>query len=313
MFAKSRTQGRFARIFPAVVATVLLLSAIPAQAQTPAGRGGGKKPTAKKGPIQPRETNTGNKKLEPGSFSGRIIKFEPVDADKGAAKDGKEENLVGELSIRPFEKGGRLLKVKVFRVDEMHVEVGGHQFEIDEFSQILWKGLMVTAEWRYKDAKERIKELKSLTFDTFEIEGEIEKIEDGMVIVQAKPKDGKEWPDANATAAPTTIGGKGRGAPVKDELRRARKLKLKIMEDVTKYLDAARAESDLNEFAANQKIEATIVYGKPNGMLLALKLPWDGTTPQPGATEPARRGGERGNQPPGPQPRGRGSRGPTGG
>ncbi len=263
MLAPKTSRMRGGVLHAVVSCCVLFVCAMPVEAQ-PRGPGGG-------GPGRPPPGQPPRGDQPSGSEQGRLIKFKP-------AKDGSEdEDLLGVLSIKAFGKDAKVVKIVVRRSDGLMVKVKDHIFDADELEEVLWRGLFCTASWRLEDTdskrKRKKKELRNLSFDTLEIEGTVYEIDDGMVIVKGVPKGGRQWPDVEAKAR----GGAGgrRGNQPKRIIRR--KVKLKVLDDLSAFLDASDDEMGLDDFEIGQEVEATIVYGRPFGMAIAMRIPSDGS------------------------------------
>jgi len=293
--------------FAAVSCCMVLLCAIPAEAQRgpnrPSGPGGGgpRRPPPKKPP----------KDRPSGSEQGRLIKFKP------AKESSEDEDLLGVLSVKAFGNDKKVVRMLVRRSDDLKVRVRDHVFDTEELGDVLWKGLYCTASWRLDNRnpnrKRKKKELQGLSFDTLDVEGTVYQIDDGMVVVKGVPRGGRQWPDVQA---------KGRSGPngrPGNRPRRVirRKLKLKVLEDVTTFLDASGDEMGLDDFEIGQEVEATVVYGRPYGMVVAMRIPSDGSGSNDDRGDD--RGSGRGNPPAGPSgpggglPGGGGGRGGRGG
>lgn len=240
---------------------VLFISASPTAAQ-PRGPGGG-------GPNRPPPGQPPGEDRASGSEQGRLIKFKPAKDDSG------DEDLIGVLRVKGFAKGTKVVRINVRRSDDLKVKVRDHVFDSEELEGVLWRGLYCTASWQLEDSKRKRKkkELRDLSFDTLQIEGTVYEIEDGVVIVKGVPKDGRQWPDVEA---------KARGGPAGRRDNRPkrvvrRKVKLKVLEDLSTFLDAADDEAGLDDFEIGQEVEATVVYGRPYGMVVAMRIPSDGS------------------------------------
>ncbi|MFQ5429319.1 MAG: hypothetical protein ACE5E1_03320 [Phycisphaerae bacterium] len=255
----------------AACACVLLVFSAPAEAQLGGGGGRGRKTGPSKPrpaqPPPPPEKGVGD---VPGTLEGWILRFKP-------AKDDQEsEDLLGVLLVKPTQKKARVVKLNVPRTDTLKIEVGTHKFNLDEDVDLIWKGLYCRAGWGFKDpdAKRKVRELRVLSFDTLDIAGKIVKIEDDMIVIKARPKNGQDWPDAKAKTGRTSP----RNPKARNKKARIRwkKLKLKVMEDVSQFYDVEKEEIDLNDFEVNQEVEATVVYSKREGMVVAMRMPSEG-------------------------------------
>jgi hypothetical protein len=240
-----------------------------------AGGGGGQKPKADVPAGSKKPTSTIGK--EPGSFRGQIAKFEPT-------TDEKDEDLLGYLTIRPTEKGAKTLKLQIRRVEEQQtakndcVSLGTHAFDADAYGDVLWKGLYCDVSWDWlrkegdsEKKKPTIRVLKKLTFDTIAVEGKIEEVEGEFLTIKVRPAAGREWPDSEGKETPTAgqMGKATDTAKVKQAV--AKKLRVKIFDDVTAFKDAAKQSLEMGDFAVDQQIVATVVYGKSDGILVELQ------------------------------------------
>jgi hypothetical protein len=292
--------------FACVLAVCLAFaSADSAMAQRAAG-GGGPRPGGKGGPKQPANPRqpSGPKTpstvgTEPGSFKGQISDFKPAAGEK-------DEELIGTLTIRPTEKGAKTVKLVVRKSDNLVIQVGTHKFEPEACAEVFWKGLYCVAEWDWCKEKPTVKELKTLTFDSMSVEGKIEAVEGEFVTLKVSPSAGREWPDAEGKEA-----SRQGNETAKPKRPLAKKLKLKIFDEVALFLDGDRKPLDMGDFSAEQTIKAVVVYGKKEGILVELQslTSNDSKEGQPSSPKPS---GPTPQQPPGsgPQPRGgRGGRG----
>lgn len=283
----------------AILASAILSS--PAFAQsTRRGASGGGRGATRQGPTQPTEKPM---PATPGNLTGRILKFKP------AADDTENDSISGYLLVKPFEKGAKLLKLNVFKPGTEEAEAGGlvirvadHQFDVENCSELFWKGLYCTAGWGFKDdtAKNpKVKELRVLTFDTLDVEGKVDKVEDDTITLRVVPRNGNNWPHLAALEKSKPVSQTGTEKKI-----RSLKVKLKLVEDVTRITDAEGEETSLSSFEAGQAIHAKIVYSQKVGMLIKLSPP-NAADIQP--EQPKQPEQPRGRQPEGggrPQPRG---------
>ena len=286
--------ARSAKILLAVSVCVLFVGAPEVvEAQTAGGgasggRGGrgGDRPKPRTKQPQPADTDV------PGHRSGKIVKFKPVKESE------EDEEILGTLMVKPFEKGSKTIKLRVRRSEDLQIRVGDHMFDPEEELDIFWKGLHCTAGWNIADpdARRKIKELRRLTFDTIEVKGKIREIENELIVIKGVPKNGQNWPDLEAMRKDEQS---NRFTKNKKKKRiRRRTLKLKVLEDVSKFYDSEKSEVDLEEFQADDEVEATVVVGKL-GMMIALRHPVS-------AVEDEDTGRGRGGRPGPPRPRGGG-------
>ncbi len=318
---------------PALVKFVLALglcivfaSAETVEAQRGARGGRGRRGArgSQKSSPKPREQDQPNASDMPGVQRGQVYKFETV-------VDEEDADLVGILKVRPVAKGAKVLKLRVHNRENVRIAVGGHQFAVEMYPEILSKGLFCSADWGFKGGddlsqpsddskktkprKNLPRELRALTFETLEIEGTILEIEDDVMVLKGKPKDDRQWPDIEARLARSSKPSSTDGKPPRVS---PKKIRLKMLDGMTSFEDAARHALDLGDFEVEQQIEATIVFagtGKKQGMLVALRSltaeerEEDETQPgdkaernpgQRGARRGARQRGRRGARPGGP-------------
>lgn len=220
------------------------------------------------------------------------------------------KGVAGYLSVKPFEKNGKLLKLTVFKeTDEgkggVVIKLGDHTFEdVEDFGDLFWKGLYVTAGWGYKgdNEKSKVKELRTVDFNPIEVKGKVESIADDILTIRVTPKNGQDWPHL---AALNENKNTKAGITPKPKPIRQLKVKLKVIEDVSKLLDADGEEASLSSFEPGQAIEASIVFSQNIGMIVKIGPPGvDGsavappTEPPDGGTPPGPRGGPpRGRRP----------------
>ncbi len=228
----------------------------------------------------------------PGTMEGRVLKY--TAADDGDRE--KDEDLIGFLKVKPFDKEQKVLTVAVRRGSGLKVELASQNFEVEDLKEILLKGLHITAGWGFvdPDAKRKVKELRSLTFNTIEVEGTIEKVEDGMVILKCKPKNNGDWPGIKDDRRPVNANSKTeKRIPFK-------KLKLKVLEEVAKMVNEEGDEISASDLELEKAVHAKVVFSHGGeGYLLTLGPPDVSVTNEPPG------GGETGQPPPprGPRPR----------
>ncbi|MBN2563312.1 MAG: hypothetical protein JXQ75_20520 [Phycisphaerae bacterium] len=292
----TRRSGTWSLLF-VVALCALFVAAEPAAAQLGGGgmrRGGGHKGRDDKGSAKPQDQ--GPAWQDTGNSRCRIIKFEP-------AKTGEEdENLLGVLKVKPIAKDAKMLRLRVRRNEQLSIELAGHQFDLDALEEIPWKGLFCEATWgspdddsaddeggKSKKRKKNQRDLRSLKFETVEVEGKIVSIENDMILLKVKPKDGKEWPDIEAKQA--TGSGK---APAKPKKVGQRKLRLRMLDAVTSFEAGNNERLDLGDFEVDQRIEATVTCGMgvKVGIMVKLRAPDVEAEKAEGAGGGQRGGGE---------------------
>ena len=216
----------------------------------------------------------------------RIVKFEPV-------TDAADEALVGYLSVKPMVKNAKTLKLIVRKTESFKIEIAGQQVDLDALAGLEWKGLICDASWgsasappssdsgdkeiKKKSKSKKQRELRTLTLETLPVEGSIESLEGDSVVVKVRPQNNLEWPDAEAKGnenGGNTGGKKGTNKPVNDPKPTKaplRKLKLKVMDDFTKFEGREASTLELGDFQAGLEIEAVVVCGTKSGLMVVLK------------------------------------------
>ncbi|MCB9854980.1 MAG: hypothetical protein H6818_04775 [Phycisphaerales bacterium] len=273
-------------------------------AQRPGGARGG--PTRGKQPKEPprqRDSRGEGGTLSPGTQTGYILRYKVADEE-----DKKEDaDLLGVLKIKPYGAKTTVMTLQVRRSDDLRITLGEHQFETDELDKVFRKRLDVSADWDFldpdskRDDKFKKKVLRTLTFKTTEIEGEVEEVLDGgRAIVSAVPTNDLQWPDYIPDDKQTND-------PKKDKVRK-KKLKLMVVDDVSKFFTEDSEDADLSDFKQGDKVQALVVYaGSKPGYILKMHPPGaKEATPKPD-DNPGERGGARPPQPSGPRPSGRGA------
>jgi hypothetical protein len=242
----------------AALAAVFLLPAVAFGQPGPSRRGGERG----RGQPQPRQPDAPPISANPeGSLPGFILGYTP-------AQDEKNVDLVGYLRFKPVEKNGRTLKLAVHRMDDLKITIGTQDIPIDEAQEYFIKGLYCTVEWglnrdsRDKSAKS---ELRSLRMEEIEVTGTIDSIDGDLIVIKAKPKSGDPWPTVE-TGTPS--------ASASASATPARKLKLKVLPDLTVYTDPNDEPLDAADFEAEQSVDANIIFGRSQlGMILTLRRP----------------------------------------
>ncbi len=299
----TRRIGSWAFVFVAAL-SVWLIAAEPVGAQlgaVPKGRTGGRDKGTKRGPIVRNKTWS-----DVGSHRSRILKFELAEA-------GEDEELIGTLKIMPLEQDARTITLQVRRSEDLKIELGRHVFDPAEFEDIPWKGLICTATWGYPDdaeadpadsernekkkkKKKKKRVLQSLRFETMQVKGKIKEIEGDLIVLRVKPANNQPWPESRRPSGKAPKDSKTKKVLLK-------KLKLKIYEDVTDFVDRNEAPLDFGDFEEGQEIEATIVVGRKMGIMVTLAAPnieseqgFDEPEERP-KPKPGRRGPKRGPRP----------------
>jgi hypothetical protein len=266
----TRRISSWAFVFVAAL-SVWMIAAEPVAAQigaTPKGRTRGGRD---KGPKQARPKRS-MAWSDVGSHRSKILKFELAEA-------GEDEELIGKLKIMPLELHAKAVTLLVRRSDDLKIELGGHVFDPAEFEDIPWKGLICNVTWGYPEQDEddpagrddpkprkpkKKRELKALRFETMQVKGKIKEIDGDLIILRARPANGQPWPMIK----------KPSDKPPKETKKKIplKKLKLKIYEDVTDFVDRNEQPLDFGDFEEGQEIEATVVVGKM-GIMVTLAAP----------------------------------------
>ncbi len=306
------SQVRFARVVACFIPLfVLALVADHAFGQAGGvrrGGGGGGQKSGGRQPQQPRDNKPAAP--TPGQEHGTILKYEVSKKESDI-----EKGVTGYLTVRPFEKGAKMLKLSIFKPDDegnggVIVKVGDHQFESDDVSEYFWSGLYCTAGWGFKDenAKVKVKELRTLTLDTIDITGKVESVDGDVIVIRATPSNGREWPHLET---PPDSRAPAPNAPPKKP--RQLKVSLKLIEDVSRVVDQESDETSLSSFEPGQMVDARIVFSSKTGMLVRMSPPGvdpDVTRPSPDQPDDGDSRGDGGRKPP---PGGTRRGGPRGG
>lgn len=295
------THSRAVRWALGLAACLMLVGAEPAVAQIGLGGstgGRGKKPPRSGGGIKLGAP------ADSGSYFGRILKFSPVE-------NAGDDDLVGHLIFRPFRKDLKTLRLRVHRKDNgFSIRIGDGSFAEDQLQDILSTGLYCTVNWsveksgeddhgdgrshkRKRSSRFKKKELVDMTFNPVAVEGKIVEIDGDIVVLRCKPKSG-DWPEVAAKINPNRPPPKvaPRSSGNRKKKVRLKKLKLKVLEDVTKFSDAANTTIDLGDLEADQPIEANVIQGAKTGYLTSIKL----VDAEAGDNEEGK-GGDRGGRP----------------
>lgn len=229
--------------------------------------GGGKK----KGGGRPGGGGTGITVRPPdtsGNYYSYILKYTPEEEADG--------ELAGQLTVKPFRKDLRSLKLRVYRRDDLVVSIGSGSFHVDQFPEVLTKGIHCVASWENEesDAGKRTrhsrKQLLTLTINPVKVEGKIVKIEGDIVTLKAIPVNGADWPEVNESINPNRTP-PAHTSNAKKKIRR-KKLKLKVLPDIVKMEDATNAPIGLEDLQADMPIEAEVIQGRKLGYLAQIKL-----------------------------------------
>lgn len=264
MFLSSRHWPTRASTLLLLCAGLLISLCSPAFAQR-GGGGLGKPPKpedpGKGGPQDDRPT---------GTESGYIMKYE-------VPEEGEDEDVQAYVTLKPPLKGAKAIKVRILRETPPKIELGDKkEFEPEEIPEILTKGLFCRFSWKTDKApangkkKSKNLELTSVAFDNLEVSGKIDEITPDLLVIRCRPKNDRPWPDAKPDDKKPVRSGQTAPKPKPVAFK---KLKLKMLDDVTQFRDADNQELDPSDFEANQTVDALVVYGKKGGIVLSLKSP----------------------------------------
>ena len=200
----------------------------------------------------PPQRNDKEEKPAPGRQEGWVLRLKAADEE-----DVKEdEKLMGFISIKPYAKGARVLKLRVYRDDDVQIVLGDHKFELESLGSLLEKGLHVAASWDFLSEAEAEKKrggkkvLRKLELLPTEIEGEVKEITDDLVVIYGRPVNKANWPDYVPDDKP--------GAMAKPEEVKRYAVKLKLVEDVSKFRTAETNEARLSDFKVDDKVRVRV-------------------------------------------------------
>ena len=272
-----------------ILAGLLMLAGSPSLAQEPGPVGPRPKP---KPPVKPQPPG---KPGDEGAARCLILKFEPAGADK----DG---SIAGHLKVRPLAKKAKTLKLIVPKSGDFQFTIGSHTVGEDLYAGLPWKGLLCDVRWSVgkagdrdgQGAKPHDKKLQSLTFETIQVTGKIVQIEDDTAVLKAKPVGNRPWPETQIASPPPKTKPTTTTAP---KPATDRKLTLKVLDGITECADEKGKTATLRDFAVDQEVQATLVFGTDTGILVSLKP----ATAQTDEKEPLPDGGRTGVTPRGPK------------
>lgn len=295
---------------PRVLAFCLavMLIPLPAAGQSIGGSssGGGSSAGSKKGKQDPnRGLTLPTAPQNAGSNYGRIAKYE-------AAQDEKDENLVGILTVIPFDKATKTLVLRVHQRDNFTVSLAGKDVKLEDLPDVLTKGLFVTVGWGVEGAegapdekaktkkKNGRKNLNILSLDEIPVEGEISKVEGDVLTLRVRPREGAEWRHVDEERK----GSQKTQPNARPKPPAVKTFKVKVIDTATVLKDVNGDKIDLGSLQADQPIEATIVPSMAIGYLHELKVVTGdrlakvkeptGPIRPPTREEPPRGGGARG-------------------
>ncbi len=268
--------------FPSRTLLLAALTALVAGGPLSAQVVGGGRPGGRgddKGARNRNNQNLNQPLASSGSFYGRIVKFTPVDDDEG--------DLLGTLSLRGYTRTNSSMRLKVFRNDESSISLGNLKIPVDDYAEMLAKGVQVNANWQVierKDGKPQKKitrstpkELVNLSFKTVSVQGEIIEVDGDVITIKVVPQNGMQWPDVQAkeadrsrhrTVTATNINVTPRKAKI-----RSRKLKLRVVDEVSNLSDLESTSIDVGDLQEEQLVEATVIPGYPKiGYVTVLHL-----------------------------------------
>lgn len=270
----------------------LALCALPSEAG-PGGRGGGRqrggpaKPSNPGSSDQPRDIPAGN------AHFGKVVKYT-------VAADDKDENLLGVLSFDPQGKSAKKVDLRVIKEPEPLIDVpdaGNFRIELDQIAEFITKGLYCDASWDLADPleaekKNAKKNLTRLSLPTIEVVGKIEEIGADQIILKARPKGNRNWPDLESKAMDAPVRPNSPATTAKAKPIPVRMLTLKILDPGTRFVDSGNKELDLGDFQPQQSVEAKIVYGKPG--IIAVLIDPNSKSGSEGPDDRQAEGGGRG-------------------
>ena len=176
---------------------------------------------------------------------------------------------LAEAGTRDVERGG--------------AEVGAVE-DVEDLEEKPLKGLFCRATWgdpdeeaaeeedadskKKKKKKKKRRVLRSLSFETINVEGKIQSIEGETIVLKVRPTGGQEWPDIEArrSRSPKKPGNKPKKVA-------RRKIRLKLLEELTEFEAGNSAPLDLGDFEVDQRIEAIVACGTKAGMMVKLRAP----------------------------------------
>ncbi len=260
-----------------LAALTALIAGGPLSAQVLGGKPGARGDD--KGARNRNNQNLNQPLASSGSFYGRIVKFTPVDDDEG--------DLLGTLSLRGYTRTNSSMRLKVFRNDESSISLGNLKIPVDDYAEMLAKGVQVNANWQVierKDGKPHKKitrstpkELVTLSFKTVNVQGKIIEVDGDVITIKVVPQNGMQWPDVQAkeadrsrhrTVTATNINVTPRKAKI-----RSRKLKLRVVDEVADLNDLEAAVIEVGDLEEEQLVEATVIPGYPKiGYVTSLRL-----------------------------------------
>jgi len=254
-------------ILTVIAAAAVLLTHVELAFAPPIARGTNRRP---KRPVVAQRNTNRPQVVTAGTNYGRILRFKAGEPGEGP------EGFMGELKLKPEDDSARrLLKFEVIDNEDFSVEIPHREIDPFLYRDLMIKGLYVSASWDWKEkvedeSKRRPhddKVLKVLKLDTMELEGEFDKVEGDIVEIKATPMSGVEWPHLRGIdkSKRITHGHDRNRGP------RPMRVKLRLMEDISRFSDARGEPLDLLDFREKQKVQATVVYGRPEGILVELK------------------------------------------
>ncbi len=194
----------------------------------------------------------------------RIIKFKPIDSDQDA--------YPGYLLVRSLRPGASVERVLVPQWDRMKMTVPGHDIDVDDYESFLIKGIVCEVQSKDIDSSQSpshiSKEATQINMSVVEIEGRIKRITDDMVRLRAKPLDDKPWPHL---AAAQDKGSRATSQTSRNDPARFLIVRFQILEDLTELVDEDDWAVDPSDFREGEPVWATVIIGRPRGILLRLK------------------------------------------
>ncbi len=219
---------------------------------------------------------------ESGSATGAIVRF--------MAAGSEDDELIGRLLVR-FESGPTRAFV-IRRKDDLHFRLGGKEIPPENLDDVLLAGLNVRVGWNTdKSSGKPTAYLTTFEFTELEIEGLFLAYDADQLRIKGRPANNQEWPAPKRTARPRSnrpprtysrpprenaVAPKSRAAPEKT-------LRIKFIEDVSAVTDdVTRNAILLADLRRNQRIKATIVFGRQMHLLVSASVQGAGNEDEAG-------------------------------
>lgn len=194
----------------------------------------------------------------------RIIKFKPFDAD--------HDDYPGYLLVRSLQPGASVERVLMPQWDKVRLTIPGHHVEVDDYESLLIKGIVCEVQSKDIDSSQAplhiSKEVTRIIMSVVDVEGRIKRITDDLVRLRAKPVDNQPWPQL---AAAQFKGSRAASQSVRNDPARFLIVRFNILEDLTELVDEDDWAIDPSDFQEGERVRATVIVGRPRGILLKLK------------------------------------------